>query len=263
MTPTERNYSVTERECLAVLWAIRKFRPYVEGYHFTVLTDHSSLKWLCNLYNPTGRLARRAFELQAYDFEIIHRKGCLNYVPDALSRMYEGETDTKLASIEIAEEISDAWYKDRFASVAANPTNHRYWKIVHERLYIYHPNPMIEDLMKDEDAWKLVLPAEKRENALLESHAEPTAGDLGCAKTLARLSLYYYWPSMRKEAANFVSNCSIYQQCKVQQTAPAGLMGRRRAVRSWQIVACDIMGPLPRSPRGHEYLLVFMDLFSR
>ena len=89
--------------------------------------------------------------------------------------------------------------------------------------------------MEDEDAWKLVLPAEKRENALLESHAEPTAGHLGRAKTLAHLSLYYYWPSMRQEAANFVRNCSICQQCKVQQTAPAGLMHRAlMANRCWR-----------------------------
>ena len=74
--------------------------------------------------------------------------------------MYEDETDAELATIEIAEETSDAWYKDRFAFVAANPTDHPYWKIVHERLYIYHLNPMIEDLMEDENAWKLVLPAE-------------------------------------------------------------------------------------------------------
>ena len=103
--------------------------------------------------------------------------------------MYEEETDAELASIEIAEETSDAWYKDRFASAAVNPTDHPYWKIVHGPLYIYHPNPMIEDLMEGEDAWKLVLPAEKLKNALLESHAEPTAGRLGRAKTLARLSL--------------------------------------------------------------------------
>ena len=83
--------------------------------------------------------------------------------------MYEDEANAELASIEIAEETSDAWYKDRFASVVANPTDHPYWKIVHGRLYIYHPNPMIEDLMEDEDAWKLVFPAEKRENALLEA----------------------------------------------------------------------------------------------
>ena len=97
----------------------------MEGYYFTVITNHSSLKWLCNLHNPTGRLARWALELQAYDFEIIHHKGSFNYVLDALSRMYEDETDVELASIEIAEETSDAWYKDRFASVAANPTDHQ------------------------------------------------------------------------------------------------------------------------------------------
>ena len=193
------------------------------------------MQWLCN--NPTRRLARWALELQAYDFEIVHRQGSLNYVPDALSRMYEDETDVELASIEVAEETSDAWYKDRFASVATNPTVHPYCKIVHGRLHTYHPKieDPIEDLMEDEDAWKLVLPAKKRQNALLESHAEPTAGHLGRAKTLARLSLYYYWPSMRQEAANFMRNCSICQQCKVQQTAPAGLIGHRHAVRPRQI----------------------------
>ena len=82
--------------------------------------------------------------------------------------MYEDETDVELASIEIAKETTDAWFKRMLASVAANPIDHFYWKIVHGRLYSYRPNPMIEDLMEDEDAWKLVLPAEKRESALLE-----------------------------------------------------------------------------------------------
>ena len=68
---------------------------------------------------------------------------------------------------------------------------------------------------------------------------------------------------MRKETANFVRNCPICQQCKAQQMGPAGLMSSRRAVRPWQMMAGDIMGPLPKSLRGYEYLLVFMDLFSR
>ena len=73
LTEAEKKYTVTEQECLAVIWPIRKFRCYLEGYTFTVITDHSSLRWLHNLKNPTGRLARWALELLEYNFTIIHR----------------------------------------------------------------------------------------------------------------------------------------------------------------------------------------------
>ena len=120
MTAEERNYSVTERECLAVLWAIRKFRAYVDGYHFKVIAEHSSLKWLCNLHNPTGRLARRALEMQAYAYDVEHRKGSLNHVPDALSRMFEDEEAPDIESVNVLEEINDAWCKRMFAAVSQN-----------------------------------------------------------------------------------------------------------------------------------------------
>ena len=53
----EKNYSVTERECLAVLHAVKQFRHYIYGTHFTVVTDHSSLWWLQQLKESEGRLA--------------------------------------------------------------------------------------------------------------------------------------------------------------------------------------------------------------
>ena len=104
LSEAERNYSTTEKECLAVVWAIRKFRYYLEGYHFTAITEHSSLKWLHNLCNPTGRLARWALDLLKYDFDIVHRKGAMHHVPDALSRVLENERVEKLSVLEPIED---------------------------------------------------------------------------------------------------------------------------------------------------------------
>ena len=87
----ERDYSVTESECLAVVWGIRKFREYLDGFSFKVISDHSTLKWVNDLRNPTRRLARLSLELLGYDFEIIHRKGALHHVADALSRVIKDE----------------------------------------------------------------------------------------------------------------------------------------------------------------------------
>ena len=74
-----------------MIWSIKKCRPYVEGYKFKVITDHSALKWLRNLKEPTGRLARWALEMQQWDLDVEHRKGALHQFPDALSRMFEDE----------------------------------------------------------------------------------------------------------------------------------------------------------------------------
>lgn len=82
----EKPYSTPEKECLAVIWALEHFRPYVEGLHVTIFTDHNSLRWLMSRPNPSGRLARWSLRLQDFDFSIVHKPGTRNTVPDALSR---------------------------------------------------------------------------------------------------------------------------------------------------------------------------------
>ncbi|KAE9289870.1 hypothetical protein PR003_g25435 [Phytophthora rubi] len=85
-SPTVSNYSISELECLAVVSAVRLFRPHLYGRRFSIVTDHIALKWLMTAKEPAGRLHRWSLTLQVYDFDIQYRPGKENHVADALSR---------------------------------------------------------------------------------------------------------------------------------------------------------------------------------
>ena len=81
LNSAEQNYTTTEREALALVEGARKFQPYLHNRKVTVYTDHSSLRWLMNVRDATGRLVRWALLLQQYDFDIVHRPGKLHVMP--------------------------------------------------------------------------------------------------------------------------------------------------------------------------------------
>ena len=269
LSQAERKYSVTEKELLSILWAIKKFRPYIEGYHFTIITDHFALKWINNLKNPSGRLARWGLQLQEYSFSVIHRRGALHKVPDALSRIPETTAlvEEKLNLVTHLnfdwDQVQDTWYLHRKKQVQENPDKWPDWKLEGNKLFHYRLDQLGKVLEDSVDHWKLVIPLELQDRVIFENHDNPMAGHLGILKTFLRVAQTCFWPKMFNSIAKYVKNCQICQLHKVDQNLPAGQMGHRRSEKPWSMVTSDILGPYPRSRKGNKYVIVFQDYFTK
>ena len=83
----ETNYSTTKKECLAIVWGVQVFRPFLVATHFEILTDHYALQWLRSMKSTSAILHRWAAALEDYRFTILHRPGKLQGHVDALSRL--------------------------------------------------------------------------------------------------------------------------------------------------------------------------------
>uniref|UniRef100_A0A3Q1C3U8 Gypsy retrotransposon integrase-like protein 1 n=1 Tax=Amphiprion ocellaris TaxID=80972 RepID=A0A3Q1C3U8_AMPOC len=103
-------------------------------------------------------------------------------------------------------------------------------------------------------------------------HAEPlhalTRKDasfchLGVSKTLARLRFRFFWPKMAADVKRYVTSCSVCQFTKPCQRKPAGLMVPVVPQKPWEYVGVDFVGPLPRTPAGNAYLIVFVDYMTK
>lgn len=73
---------------MAVLLSIKHFHPFLYGTYFTIVTDHSSLRWLQQMKDSDGRLAQWSLRLQAYEFTIIHQAGAIHQNANGLSFLH-------------------------------------------------------------------------------------------------------------------------------------------------------------------------------
>lgn len=272
----QRNYSVTEQECLAAILAVKKFRAYIEGMPFTIITDHASLQWLMKQKDLSGRLARWSLKLQAFDFEVEYLKGSLNVVPDALSRMHSDEIvrDFSLAEISDLESSplhidlkSDAFLDSEYVSlvdrVMEEKNSNLNLRVVDGKIFI-NPSTGLSYSATEFTNWKLVVPQSLTQNLIVMSHNPPSASHQGSAKTLEILKRQFFWKNMTKDVQDFVSNCDICRANKAVNFCTKPPMGEAfEASRPWQHIYCDFLGPYPRSKKGNTCLLIVLDHYSR
>lgn len=254
LTAAQRKYHITERECLAVILAIEKFRPYVEGGRFTVITDHASLLWLSNIKDPTGRLARWALRLQAFNFELIHRKGKHMVVPDALSRTYESVELLDLTQLALNDDPEYIALRHQLADKSKRTRNYKLEdNVIYRRIRT-----------GSQPGWKIFVPANKRGEVLKECHDDPLAMHGGQFKTLRRLRTLYYWPNMTQDARTHVQRCDTCKQSKASNQDNMDTNAKYYDYEQpWKSISTDIIGPLPKTKAGNRQLLVVVDNLSK
>uniref|UniRef100_L7LYP4 RNA-directed DNA polymerase n=1 Tax=Rhipicephalus pulchellus TaxID=72859 RepID=L7LYP4_RHIPC len=271
LSPSERNYSITERECLALVWAVAKFRPYLYGRPFTVLTDHHALCWLASLKDPTGRLARWALRLQEYSYTVVYKSGRLHKDVDCLSRYPVADWDsTSTDSVDCVLSISqllhlgDEQRRDPDISrliqrLESSPydVSVRMFTLKDHTLYRRNLSPAGHDLLP-------VIPKHLRSTVLRELHDAPTAGHLGVSRTYDRVRRRFYWPGLSRSVRRYVNACEICQRRKKPSGLPAGyLQPINIPSEPFFRVGLDLLGPFPTSASGNKWVAVATDYATR
>ena len=296
LSKPERQYCVTRKELLAVVTFTQHFRSHLLGHHFTLRTDHGSLTWLKNMKTPEGQLARWLEKLQEFDFEIVHRQGKKHTNADALSRMpcrqcgrddeqdqtivgavepgntLQPRTTQELRTLQLQDDTIRPVIEAKENDQRPSRDQQKSGSMEQRRLFQLWDQLLVRDgilyrqfvgLSGAPNHLQLVLPKSLRETVLKELHEGAVGGHLGEEKTLSRLKERYYWPGHWTDVRNWCQTCGICATRKnpiPKQRAP---LGNIRAGSPMQIVATDVLGPLPESEAGNSYILVVGDYFTR
>lgn len=251
LSSTHRRYSATERECLAVLLSIENFKHFVEGSQFVIQTDAMSLTFLqtMSIESKSPRIARWALKLSKYDITLQYKKGSENIPADCLSR--------SVNSIDV--DLPDPYIAGLKSQVEKFPDRYKDFKVVDGKVFKYITNTtMLED---PSSKWKLVVPLRDRIDIIKEIHNQ---AHLGYVKTLSKVREKFYWPRMSSDIKRFCVSCQICKESKTPNVNVRPVCGKPKLCsRPWEMISLDFLGPYPRSRKGHLWILVVCDFFSK
>ena len=258
----EIHYGITEKECLAVWWAIKEFRVYIHGTEFVVVTDHSALQWLMKLQNPQGRLARWILFLQTFQFTIIHRAGKKHVNADALSR-YIQTIEPAHSSIKNLDPWEDETFLHFLKTNKYLPgSNKQECKRIQKEAQRYLFDNEKIFFIPDKDDTKKTLIVPKPDDRL---HLVKTTHALGHFKeqtTLERLRATYFWKSMNHDVQRVIKTCLTclrHDSARVHEHPALSLPVTEIHDR----IGIDCVFGLPLTKEGFKGLLVITEYLTK
>ncbi|GJT34089.1 reverse transcriptase domain-containing protein [Tanacetum coccineum] len=252
MTEAETNYTTTEKEMLAVVYAFEKFRSYLIMNKSVVYTDHSALKYLFNKKDAKARLLRWILLLQEFDFSVIDTKGAENYAADHLSRLenpYENVFDPK--------EITETFPLETLNVVTSHDDQNTSWFADFAN---YHVGNFLVKGMTSQQKKKFFKDVKHYVGDPISFHylCSKSSVDVYLAKKLLKSSRL----AMKDPpGAITVPTSQLEKQGKISQRdeMPQNAIQVCEIFDVWGI---DFMGPFPSS-RGNKYILVAVDYLSK
>lgn len=232
LSKSERNYSATKRELLAIIFALQKFHHYIWGTRFTLRTDHAALTYLHTQPRLNPMLTGWYELIFEYDFAIVHCPGILNILPDHLSRFF-APNESELGGGEDAHAPQDR----RIALTTVQTRDHAV------------------------RAKPLAVPGpDERERLLTEHHLYGHFGATAVARSIQEAG--YSWPNIHQDA---LAHCQRCVSCLRYNSPPRAFHELKSITAALPLehVAVDLAGPFPTSRKANHYLHVLIDVHSR
>ena len=271
----QTNYTTTEKELLAIVFALDKFRSYLLGSRVVVFTDHAALKFLLKKAESKPRLIRWLLLLQEFDLDIQDRSGAQNLVADHLSRI-EGIPESSPIQddfpdeqlLELHSTTFTPWFADIVNYLVASvfppdASKAQKDKIKSDAKFYVWDDPYLWRFCSDQVIRRCV-PDHEIQSVLQFCHASAVGGHLGPQRTARKvLDSGFYWPTVFKDSWQAFTTC---EQC---QRSGAAITWRQQMPQQpmlycdiFDVWGIDFMGPFPVS-FGFVYILLAVDYVSK
>jgi hypothetical protein len=282
----EKNYSIREKELLAILLGLRLWRVYLLDKPFVVETDHRSLETVFKQKTISRRIARWYDELSEYPITFRYIKGEKNTVADGISRRpdFMQATSSTLAAIltrkqvrerveeglaSLVKEATERYADDPFTAslqhrLTAAGTQDKL-PVRHFERYSSRNRQIFYRAPRDEHE-RLVLPniSEIIEALLYEFHDAKCYGHPGVERTLRLVERDYYWRSMEKSVSAYIRSCEVCQRTKGRNTKPPGLLRSHEIPTArWTHLAMAFIVALPETSNGYDAIMVVIDRLTK